>query len=142
MKKIIFFTLFFISIVTCASAYNKIDIITPGAGFSDAINLTGDDSGATIEARQGQLIIITLSQGDSGGYRWYFIDKPDPQVLNFLTLTYTIPSVERIFVEDRLEIWKFKAVGTGATSFRIGLFKLIGVNKPPESEFVLTVTVK
>src|SRR5207249_4742173 len=108
------------------------------------INLTADANGQSIALQVNQTLAITLASNSSTGYRWKLVTDPDPSILTLLSSDYRAPvpqpSRPPLAGAGGVEVWRFAAVGVGATQLKL---RSVGPSptSAPGGDFAIRVSV-
>jgi predicted secreted protein len=108
---------------------------------SNAIGLTADDSGRTINAVSGQIIAIHLNSNPSTGYRWKAMADPDAKILKLNSSDYFPDTQTTLPGSGGIEIWVYQVIGAGSTFLRLGYFPPANPNQAA-STFEITGLAK
>lgn len=77
------------------------------------------DDGREITLKPGQTLAVALEANPTTGYNWLLDVEPDAAVLSVVGEEFQAPSGERVGAGG-VTTWRFRALATGETSFRLG----------------------
>jgi len=113
-------------------------VFTACRGYGDvskSVELTERDSGTSVDVKVTQVIIITLEANHSTPFHWVLTQPPDPNVLEKVADTYE--SEDGPPGTGGHEIWRFRAIGEGATAVQLDYQSLEG--QPTGERFSISV---
>ena len=106
---------------------------------SRSVELTAKDDGRTVTAQPADVLILRLDSNPTTGYEWSLTRKPDAAVLESLGHKYEPPETGLVGAGG-VDVWRFRAIEDGNTSFELKYGRPFG-NDPPAGSFSLTVDV-
>ena len=95
----------------------------------------------TIETGVGKEFKLVIESNPSTGYHWEVTGEPDPNVIQFVSRDYKADTPQ-LAGSGGVDIWVFKAVGTGETTVTLGWFPPSNVPSEPAQMETFTVRVK
>lgn len=110
-----------------------------GGDTGAAVHATAEDAGRTISLEPSQELVVTLDSNVTTGFRWVLTAEPDPEVLGVVRSRYVEPE-SMLLGAGGQEVWTFRAVGDGTTSFALGYERASG--ERAGTPFRLTVEVR
>jgi predicted secreted protein len=90
------------------------------------------DPESAIEAGPGEEFDVLLESNPSTGYHWEFLVELDESILKFVGKDYRAAEPVRPG-SGGMDVWTFKAVGTGETEIRLGYYPPAPNSKPAET---------
>lgn len=95
----------------------------------------------TIETSAGREFKLVIESNPTTGYHWEITGEPDPDVVQFVSRDYK-PDTPQMTGLGGVDIWVFKAVGTGETTMTLGWFPPSNTPTEPAQTETFTVRVK
>jgi len=105
-----------------------------------AITVDASSNNSTIKAKPNQQIIINLDSNPSTGYSWQLANSYNQAVVTKESNSFTKSSSNAIGAPGT-EVWTFKAVGKGATTFNYSYSQSWETNKAPAQTKQFSITV-
>ena len=104
------------------------------------IDLTLANDGATLQAKTGQTINITLDSNITTGYKWNLVSQPDAAVVKFVSSKYNEPFAGGIGAGGT-ELWQFQTMGRGTALLKLAYFRPFDPSQVAR-EFSVTIVVQ
>jgi inhibitor of cysteine peptidase len=104
------------------------------------LTLTQADNGKSVEARQGDPIVIRLDENPTTGYRWA-VDKSNDGVIALQHMDYAQASGTGVGGGGQ-RTFTFKAIGSGTAAIQLKLWRDWEGDKSITDRFNVTVQVR
>ena len=117
--------------------------LVAGCRYSPEPTLTMQDSGRSVGLYASDTLTVELESNPTTGYGWDIVEAPDEEVLKLLDSRYEhAAGAQELVGAGGTEVWRFKAVGRGFTSLKLGYLRTWEKGVAPVKTFSVQVEVR
>ncbi len=86
------------------------------------VQLRAADNGRIVRLAPGTPVVVSLASNPSTGFRWKLLAALDGRVVRLVSHRYVAPT-SRLVGAPGTEVWRFRAVGRGRVTLRLGYLR-------------------